>query len=152
AAEPGEFSGEVIEFLDGLVSHYVLDGGRLVVAHAGLREEMHGRASAAVRAFALYGDTTGETDEFGLPVRYPWAQDYRGRAGVASGPPPGPGPPWVNNPTATAPGCVSGARLPALRSPERDLVSVPARRAYSQPVRPLAAPGTHSGQATAPAA
>src|SRR5439155_1241942 len=69
-AEPEEFRAQVIAFLDGLVSHYVLDSGRLVVAHVGLREEMHGRASAAVRAFALYGETTGETDEFGLPVRY----------------------------------------------------------------------------------
>src|SRR5262249_10987251 len=152
AAEPGKFSGEVIEFLDGLVSHYVLDGGRLVVAHAGLREEMHGRASAAVRAFALYGDTTGETDEFGLPVRYPWAQDYRGKAAVGYGHTPVPGARWVNNRIGIDPGCVCGGRLTALRYPERELVSVPARRAYYQPVRPLAAPGTHSGQATAPAA
>jgi predicted kinase len=33
-------------FMDGLISHYVLDGGRLVVAHAGLKEAYHGRASA----------------------------------------------------------------------------------------------------------
>ena len=59
--------------MDGLISHYVLDGGALVVAHAGLKEAYHGRASGRVRAFALYGDTTGETDEYGLPVRYPWA-------------------------------------------------------------------------------
>ena len=88
-AEPADFSAQVAAFLDGLVSHYVLDSGRLVVAHAGLREEMHGRASAAVRAFALYGETTGETDEFGLPVRYPWAQDYRGKAAVVYGHTPG---------------------------------------------------------------
>ena len=56
-------------FLDGLRSHYWLDGGKLVVAHAGLKEEMHGRGSAAVRDFALYGETTGETDGAGLPVR-----------------------------------------------------------------------------------
>ena len=53
----------VAKFLDGLISHYVLDNGRLVVAHAGLREEMHGRTSGAVREFCLYGETTGETDE-----------------------------------------------------------------------------------------
>ena len=63
--------------------HYVLDDGRLVVAHAGLKEAYHGRASGRVRSFALYGDTTGETDEYGLPVRYPWANDYRGTAMVA---------------------------------------------------------------------
>ncbi len=66
--------------MDKLLGHVVLDDGKLVVAHAGLPEAMHGRASAAVRAFALYGDTTGETDEYGLPVRYPWAEDYRGSA------------------------------------------------------------------------
>ena len=60
-------------FLDGLVSHYVLDDGKLVVAHAGMKEAMQGRGSGAVRDFALYGETTGETDEFGLPVRYNWA-------------------------------------------------------------------------------
>ena len=72
-------------FCYGLVSHLVLDDGRLVVAHAGLKEAYHGRASGRVRSFALYGDTTGETDEFGLPVRYPWAEDYRGRAMVLYG-------------------------------------------------------------------
>jgi protein phosphatase len=147
AAEPEEFSREVIEFLDGLVSHYVLDAGRLVVAHAGLRGEMHGRASAAVRAFALYGDTTGETDEFGLPVRYPWAQDYRGKAAVVYGHTPVPEATWMNNTICIDTGCVFGGRLTALRYPERELVSVPARRAYYQPVRPFATAGTESGPA-----
>jgi protein phosphatase len=138
AGEPEEFRNQVIAFLDGLVSHYVLDSGRLVVAHAGLPAEMHGRASAAVRAFALYGDTTGETDEFGLPVRYPWAQDYRGTALVAYGHTPVPEAVWVNNTICLDTGCVFGGRLTALRYPERDLLSVPAQRVYYQPVRPLA--------------
>ena len=77
--------------MDGLISHYVLDEGRLVVAHAGLKEAYHGRASGRVRSFALYGDTTGETDEFGLPVRYPWAREYRGEAMVVYGHTPVPG-------------------------------------------------------------
>lgn len=65
-----EFCKAAAKFFDNLVSHYVLDEGKLVVAHAGMREEMQGRGSGAVREFALYGETTGETDEFGLPVRY----------------------------------------------------------------------------------
>ena len=40
---------------------------------------MQGRASGAVRSFCMYGETTGEIDEFGLPVRYDWAADYKGR-------------------------------------------------------------------------
>jgi protein phosphatase len=65
---PG-FREALAKFLDGLRSHVWLDGGRLAVAHAGLKEEMIGRGSGAVREFALYGQTTGEIDEFGLPVR-----------------------------------------------------------------------------------
>ena len=142
AAEPDGFTGQVTAFLDGLISHYVLDSGRLVVAHAGLREEMHGRASAAVRAFALYGDTTGETDEFGLPVRYPWAQDYRGKALVVYGHTPVPEAVWVNNTICLDTGCVFGGRLTALRYPERELVSVPARRVVLR--SPPARRGAHA--------
>jgi protein phosphatase len=75
----------------------VFDEGRLVVAHAGLIERYHGRASGRVRAFCLYGQTTGETDEYGLPGRYPWAQEYRGRATVVYGHTPVPSPEWINN-------------------------------------------------------
>ena len=109
-AETDEFRGQVITFLDGLISHYLLDGGRLVVAHAGLPAQMHGRASSAVRAFALYGETTGETDEYGLPVRYPWAQDYRGSALVVYGHTPVPEAAWVNNTICVDTGCVFGGR------------------------------------------
>ena len=72
--ESTAFRHRAPEFLDGLISHYVLDGGNLVVAHAGIKAEYQGRASARVREFCLYGDTTGETDEFGLPVRLNWGR------------------------------------------------------------------------------
>ncbi len=135
--EPPDFRERVAAFLDGLVSHYVLDRGRLVVAHAGLREEMQGRASARVRDFALYGETTGETDELGLPVRYNWAAEYRGAAHVVYGHTPVPEPEWLNRTINIDTGCVFGARLTALRWPERELVSVPARAMYVEPVRPI---------------
>jgi protein phosphatase len=135
--EPPEFRQQVLEFLDGLISHFVLDDRKLVVAHAGMREEMQGRASAAVRAFALYGETTGETDEFGLPVRYPWATEYRGKARVVYGHTPVPDPEWANNTINVDTGCVFGGALTALRYPEKELVSVPATRTYYEPVRPF---------------
>lgn len=140
AAEPEEFREQVADFCYGLVSHLVLDEGRLVVAHAGLKEQYHGRASGRVRSFALYGDTTGETDEFGLPVRYPWAQDYRGRAVVLYGHTPVPSVEWVNNTACLDTGCVFGGALSAMRYPEREVVSVPAERVWYEPVRPLAPP------------
>jgi len=127
-------------FCDGLVSHYVLDGGRLVVAHAGLKEEYQGRSSGRVRSFCLYGETTGETDEYGLPVRYPWAADYRGAATVVYGHTPVPEPEWLNNTLCVDTGCVFGGRLTALRYPEREMVSVPAEQTWYEPVRPLAPP------------
>ena len=133
AGEDDEFRRQVGEFCRGLVSHLVLDGGRLVVAHAGLKEAYHGRASGRVRSFALYGDTTGETDEYGLPVRYPWAADYRGRAMVLYGHTPVPEPDWVNNTLCLDTGCVFGGRLTALRYPEREIVSVPAERVWYEP-------------------
>jgi protein phosphatase len=140
AGEDEAFRKEVAEFCHGLVSHLVLDGGRLVVAHAGLKEAYQGRASGRVRSFALYGDTTGETDEFGLPVRYPWAHDYRGRAMVLYGHTPTPEPEWINNTLCLDTGCVFGGRLTALRYPEKELVSVPAQRVWYEPARPLVSP------------
>ena len=136
-AESEDFRRRVADFIDGLVSHYELDEGRLVVAHAGMREEMQGRASGVVRAFALYGETTGETDEMGLPVRFDWAREYRGRAVVVYGHTPVPEPEWVNRTVNIDTGCVFGGRLTALRWPEKELVSVPASATYSEPVRPL---------------
>lgn len=122
-AESDEFRSGVREFVDGLVSHYVLDGGRLVVCHAGLPEKYHGRTSGRVRSHALYGDTTGETDEFGLPVRYPWAEDYRGRAAVVYGHTPVPTATWLNNTI-----CADIAP-PATATPRRKKLDSGSRRA-----------------------
>lgn len=133
------FRETVAQFINGLISHYVLDGGRLVVAHAGLPERYHGRASARVRDIALYGDTDGESDEYGVPVRYPWADDYRGSAAVVYGHTPVPAAEWVNNTICVDTGAVFGGELTALRWPERELVSVPAATVHYEPIRPLEA-------------
>ena len=135
--EPPEFVRDVKEFLYALVSHYVLDDGKLVVAHAGVKEEMQGRGSGAVRSFCLYGETTGEIDEFGLPVRYNWAAEYRGKAKVVYGHTPVPEAAWLNKTIDIDTGCVFGGKLTALRYPEEELVSVKADRVYSEPVKPL---------------
>src|SRR4051794_14720137 len=134
------FCKGLADFLDGLVSHYVLDGGALVVAHAGMKQEMQGRGSGKVRDFALYGETTGETDEFGLPVRHDWAKEYRGPAAVVYGHTPVPEPEWLNRTVNIDTGCVFGGKLTALRYPEREFVSVPAKRTYAEPSRPFLNP------------
>jgi protein phosphatase len=137
-------------FLDDLRSHLWLDGGRLAVAHAGLKAEMIGRGSGAVREFALYGETTGEIDEFGLPVRADWAANYRGETAVIYGHTPMPEAQWVNNTLCIDTGCVFGGKLTALQWPEKTLVEVPALQVWCEPLRPLApAGGDRSGQAQA---
>jgi protein phosphatase len=135
--ENQDFRDRIRDFLAYRVAHYELDGGRLVVAHAGLKQEFIGRASGTVRSFALYGDTTGETDELGLPVRRDWALEYRGPALVVYGHTPVAHPARVNNTINIDTGCVFGGRLSALRYPERDIVSVQARQKYCEPARPF---------------
>lgn len=131
------FNKQLIDFIDGLVSHYVFDDGKLVVAHAGMKMEMQGRGSGKVREFALYGETTGETDEFGLPVRHNWAAEYRGPAMVVYGHTPVPEPEWLNKTINIDTGCVFGGKLTALRYPEEEIVSIKAKQTYCEPARPF---------------
>ena len=151
AAEPEAlaFKDRVRGFLNGLVSHVWLEDGRLAVAHAGIREDMIGRTSGAVREFCLYGETSGETDEFGLPVRYNWAAEYRGATAIVYGHTPVPDAQWLNNTLCVDTGCCFGGKLTALRWPERDIVSVPASAVYSPPIRPFGHPPTRPGVALA---
>jgi polynucleotide kinase-phosphatase len=137
STETHEFKNKVSKFIDDLVSHYVFDYGKLVVAHAGLKESMQGRGSGAVREFCLYGDTTGEIDEFGLPVRLNWAAEYTGKAMVVYGHTPVPLAQWLNNTIDIDTGCVFGGSLTALRYPERELVAVKAKVIYCEPAKPL---------------
>ena len=133
--ETPEFRDRVTAFLSSLVSHYVLDEGRLVAAHAGMKKPMQGRDTGRIRDFALYGETTGEFDEVGLPVRLDWAAEYRGSALVVYGHTPVAEPRWLNGTINIDTGCVFGGSLTALRYPERELVSVPARTAYAGTAR-----------------
>ena len=139
-SQPSQFCKQVEQFIDKLVSHYVLDDGRLIVAHAGMKERYIGRASGRVREFALYGETTGETDEFGLPVRYNWAGEYRGNGHVVYGHTPVPEVDWLNRTINIDTGCVFGGKLTALRWPEKETVSVAAKQTYAEAKRPFLNP------------
>lgn len=146
-AQPAGFTEEMRLWLDGLISHYVFENGDLVIAHAGLIEDYQNRASGKVRSFAMYGDTTGETDEFGLPVRADWAADYRGRAKVIYGHTPTPDAEWINGTMCIDTGCVFGGKLTALRWPELHLVDVPAEQVWCEPVKPLVKAATQGDPA-----
>jgi protein phosphatase len=138
AEEDPAFRAAVRKFLGSLPPWLWLDGGALAVAHAGLKQEMIGKSGGKVRSFALYGDTTGETDGFGNPVRLNWALDYRGDAAVVYGHVAGPDVQAINNTWCIDTGCCFGGALTALRWPERELASVPARKVWFEPTRPLA--------------
>lgn len=135
--EPPEFLERIAAFIDSRISHYVLDGGKLVVAHAGMKESMQGRGSSRVRSFALYGETTGETDDYGLPVRWDWAAEYRGKAMVVYGHTPVLEAEWLNNTICIDTGCVFGGQLTALRYPEREIVSWTAQKVHYASPKPL---------------
>lgn len=136
-AERARLSANLIAFFEGMPTHCVLDGGNLVAAHAGMRENLQGRVSPKVRRFALYGDITGKKDEHGLPVRRDWAAEYRGRAMVVYGHTPVKTPVWRHRTINIDTGCVFGGALTALRYPELELASVPARKTYVEPPKPF---------------
>lgn len=123
--ESPEFRASLLEFLRSLPHHLILDGGRLVAAHAGLPEALHGRDVPAARAFCLHGASTGRMDADGLPIRLDWAADYRGAAAVLHGHVPVAAPEWRNGVLDLDLGCVFGGALAACRWPEREIVSVP---------------------------
>jgi protein phosphatase len=135
--EPSAFVARVADFIESLPSHLVLDDGALVVAHAGMKASLQRRDSSRVRDFALYGETTGETDQYGLPVRLDWAATYHGSAFVVYGHTPVAAPRWMQRTVNIDTGCVFGGALTALRWPELEVVSVPARREYAPSRRPF---------------
>jgi protein phosphatase len=146
-AEPKSFHLAVETFLYSLPSHIWCDGGRLVVAHAGLTADMIGRSTPAVREFCLYGDTDGATDAEGLAIRYHWAARYAGDTAIVYGHTPVADAIWVNNTLCLDTGCCFGGKLSALRWPEREIVDVPALLQYAPPRRqfghpPLRPPAT----------
>jgi len=139
AARAGRAFGDRFpDFVGALPAHLLLDGGRLAVAHAGLRAEYIGRDSPAVRRFALFGENSDALDRYGLPVRVNWARGYSGRTFVVYGHTPVPRPEMIGNTVNIDTGCVYGGRLTALRYPERLVLGVAAERAHyrSPRVRP----------------
>jgi len=145
SAETDAFRAAVRTFLTSLPPYVWLAHGSLAIAHAGIKEGMVGRVSGEVRRFCLYGETSGETDEFGLPVRYHWAAEYSGRIGIVYGHTPVPEADWVNGTICIDTGCCFGGKLTALRWPERETLSVPAAQVYTEPVRPFGHPPPRPG-------
>jgi Calcineurin-like phosphoesterase len=126
--EKPKFRDDVRHYLEHLPSHLILDKGRLIVAHAGLPQKYHGIESRASRVFAMYGETSGQTDDLGFPIRRDWARNYRGDATVVHGHVADKKVRHLNNVWCLDTGCVYGHKLSALRWPEAEIVQVKAKR------------------------
>jgi diadenosine tetraphosphatase ApaH/serine/threonine PP2A family protein phosphatase len=130
ALETDPFRGQVLAFLERLPSHLLLDGGRLVAAHAGMPAALLDGRPEKIREFAMFGATTGQTDSDGLPERLNWAHDHPGTPIVVYGHTPVVEPIWQNGTIDIDTGCVFGGRLTALRYPELEIVTQRARSTY----------------------
>jgi len=128
AHEKPKFLNDARCYLESLPSHLILDQGKLIVAHAGLPEKYHGIESRSSRAFAMFGETTGQTDDLGFPIRRDWARNYRGKAIVVHGHVAEKKVRHVNNVWSLDTGCVYGHKLTALRWPEMEIVQVKAKK------------------------
>ncbi|MBI5779968.1 MAG: polynucleotide kinase-phosphatase [Planctomycetes bacterium] len=134
-AERIKFKEQYQKYERNVISHYIFDQGNLAVAHAGITEYFQGRGSAQITDFCLYGQTTGEIDGYGLPVRLDWSENYRGKALVVYGHIPVEEAEFANNTIDIDQGCVFGGRLTALRYPERELIYVEAKAQYYTPTK-----------------
>ncbi|MBZ0211606.1 MAG: metallophosphoesterase [Hyphomicrobium sp.] len=129
-----------LAFLDELPSHALLDDGHLAVAHAGIRESMLGKRFRRAHDFGLYGDSSGRLAADGLPERFNWAAEYRGKTAIVYGHTPVAEPEWLNNTLCIDTGCVFGGRLTALRWPEREIISVTTKQTYADLKREFGLP------------
>jgi protein phosphatase len=130
--------------LEDSPGYLILDEGRLVVTHGGIRDRMIGAWDGETASFCLYGDVEGYTHS-GKPIRRDWAAHRHllpagdGNAGSEEDAAPyivyGHNVVqelrWVNRAIDLDTGCVYGGRLSALRYPELELVTVDAKQAYA---------------------
>ncbi|WP_462408998.1 bis(5'-nucleosyl)-tetraphosphatase PrpE [Neobacillus sp. Marseille-QA0830] len=119
-----------MELYENAPLYHVLDDQKLIIAHAGIRQDYIGRMDAKVKTFVLYGDITGEKHSDGSPVRRDWALHYHGGPCIVYGHTPVNEPRIINNTYNIDTGAVFGGRLTALRYPEMEIVSVPSTMPY----------------------
>ncbi|WP_018664516.1 bis(5'-nucleosyl)-tetraphosphatase PrpE [Heyndrickxia acidiproducens] len=116
---------QFIELYEKSPLYQVLDSGKLVIVHAGIKRKNIGRMNKAIQTFALYGDITGEKNPDGTPVRRDWAKADMGDGWIVYGHTPVKEPRFAGHTVNIDTGCVFGGKLTALRYPDIETVSVP---------------------------
>jgi protein phosphatase len=109
--------------------YWVLDGGALIVAHAGIEEAMIGKHDPETRRFVLHGDAIGKSPE-GKTLRRDWAADYHGAAFIVYGHTPQERAEVRGRTVNIDTGAYRGGFLTAFRWPEQTLLSVPSNYEY----------------------
>jgi len=121
---------QFIELYEKAPLYLVLDNQKLIIAHAGIKQEYIGQTNAKVKTFVLYGDITGEKHPDGSPIRRDWAKFYHGNACIVYGHTPVKEPRMLNNTYNIDTGAVFGGKLTALRYPEMEIITVPSTMPY----------------------
>ncbi|MED3793529.1 bis(5'-nucleosyl)-tetraphosphatase PrpE [Niallia alba] len=105
--------------------YHILDNQKLIIAHAGIREDYIGQYHNKVKTFVLYGDISGEVHADGSPVRRDWAKYYKGNATIVYGHTPVREVREIHRTYNIDTGVVFGGKLTALQYPELTIKSVP---------------------------
>ncbi|MEO5928323.1 MAG: metallophosphoesterase [Candidatus Kapaibacterium sp.] len=120
-----QWRGELIEFMKDLPWAIQIDGGRAIVAHAAWHAELHTeRSTDRIRAYTMYGPTTGKKTDEGFPERIDWAPGFEGPELVIFGHQVYDVPYRHEHAIGIDTGCVFGGALTALRYPELEFESV----------------------------
>ncbi|MBY0405055.1 MAG: hypothetical protein K2X66_14235 [Cyanobacteria bacterium] len=128
---------DILQWVEGMDHYYILDEGKLLIAHAGLKESFHGSETKGAHSFCLYGDTTGKLDDYGFPERRNWALQYSGSTKVIYGHTPLLEAEWLNNTLCLDTAGVFGGKFSALRYPENEIVQVYPPTTYCERLKPL---------------
>lgn len=130
------------KLFDKTPAYSVLAGGKLVLAHGALKRSMLGRygnrnRKDAVSSLAMFGETSGNTNENGFPERtYNWVDSWDQDETFVFGHDVVGLEPRVMGPNSNVigldTGCVFGGRLSCFRFPEREVVSVGAESKHAE--------------------
>ena len=107
--------------------------GKVVIAHAGIKDDMIGKTDKKVEDFVIYGETTGKFTEKGFPERVDWTKNRKvdehspvivyGHVVFDE--------PYINNRCyGIDTGCVLGNKLTAYIPPENRFIFEKARKTY----------------------
>ncbi|MBP0724607.1 bis(5'-nucleosyl)-tetraphosphatase PrpE [Bacillus sp. RG28] len=118
------YKEKFIKLYEGSPLYHMLDQRKLIVCHAGIKEEMIGKTSNSVKTFVLYGDITGEVLPNGMPVRRDWAKEYTGESIIVYGHTPILEPRVINKTYNIDTGAVFGGHLTALSYPSLTFTKV----------------------------